>query len=109
MYLCGGINLCVCFPTGKADDFHYTKQGRNPVIDGVDDAKEMSTTRNAFTLLGQNGSSTISHVVESLMHKITILDYNTVSNIKLGLISSRHCLKSVYFNLNVFLLSAHGF
>uniref|UniRef100_A0A8C2DDW8 Myosin VAa n=1 Tax=Cyprinus carpio TaxID=7962 RepID=A0A8C2DDW8_CYPCA len=61
------LHLCVCSPTGKANDFHYTKQGRNPVIDGVDDAKEMSTTRNAFTLLGQNGSSTISHVVESLI------------------------------------------
>lgn len=60
--------------TGKADDFHYTKQGRNPVIDGIDDAKEMSTTRNAFTLLGQTESSKISQVVESLMCKITISD-----------------------------------
>lgn len=51
-------NISFFFPnfnvfTGTANDFHYTKQGRNPVIDGVDDAKEMSTTRNAFTLLGQ--------------------------------------------------------
>ncbi|XP_076851437.1 unconventional myosin-Va isoform X5 [Brachyhypopomus gauderio] len=37
---------------GGANDFHYTKQGRNPVIDGVDDAREMSTTRSAFSLLG---------------------------------------------------------
>lgn len=72
--LCGVINECVCSPTGKADDFHYTKQGRNPVIDGVDDAKEMSSTRNAFILLGQTESSTIYHVVESIMCKITILD-----------------------------------
>ncbi|XP_036390420.1 unconventional myosin-Va isoform X8 [Megalops cyprinoides] len=41
---------------GSADDFHCTNQGRNPVIEGVDDAKEMSTTRNAFTLLGINES-----------------------------------------------------
>lgn len=54
----------VSFSTGKADHFHYTKQGRNPVIDGIDDAKEMSTTKNAFTLLGQTESSIISHVVE---------------------------------------------
>ncbi len=64
----------MCSPTGKAGDFHYTKQGRNPVIVGVDDAKEMSSTRNAFTLLGQTESSTISHVAESLMCKITSLD-----------------------------------
>uniref|UniRef100_A0A4W4EKV3 Myosin VAa n=1 Tax=Electrophorus electricus TaxID=8005 RepID=A0A4W4EKV3_ELEEL len=37
---------------GTANDFHYTKQGRNPVIDGVNDAKEMCTTRSAFSLLG---------------------------------------------------------
>ncbi|KAL2088781.1 hypothetical protein ACEWY4_015680 [Coilia grayii] len=41
---------------GGANDFHYTKQGRNPVIDGIDDAKEMSNTRQAFTLLGINES-----------------------------------------------------
>uniref|UniRef100_A0A4W5MKP1 Myosin VA n=1 Tax=Hucho hucho TaxID=62062 RepID=A0A4W5MKP1_9TELE len=31
---------------GSADDFHCTNQGRNPVIDGVDDAKEMCTTQH---------------------------------------------------------------
>ncbi|KAI1904367.1 hypothetical protein AGOR_G00004920 [Albula goreensis] len=41
---------------GSAEDFHCTNQGRNPIIDGIDDAKEMSTTRNAFTLLGINES-----------------------------------------------------
>ncbi|XP_075431820.1 unconventional myosin-Va isoform X2 [Ascaphus truei] len=37
---------------GNADYFHYTNQGGNPVIDGVDDGKEMKNTRRACTLLG---------------------------------------------------------
>ena len=38
---------------GCADDFHCTYQGQSPVIDGVDDAKEMNDTRKAFSLLGK--------------------------------------------------------
>uniref|UniRef100_A0A8C3Y8S5 Myosin VA n=1 Tax=Catharus ustulatus TaxID=91951 RepID=A0A8C3Y8S5_CATUS len=37
---------------GNANFFHYTKQGGSPMIDGVDDAKEMVNTRQACTLLG---------------------------------------------------------
>lgn len=37
---------------GDANNFHYTKQGGSPVIEGVDDAKEMAQTRQACTLLG---------------------------------------------------------
>ncbi|XP_038178747.1 unconventional myosin-Va isoform X1 [Arvicola amphibius] len=37
---------------GNADGFHYTKQGGSPMIEGVDDAKEMAHTRQACTLLG---------------------------------------------------------
>ncbi|XP_015274158.1 PREDICTED: unconventional myosin-Va [Gekko japonicus] len=37
---------------GNANYFHYTKQGGSPVIDGIDDAKEMTNTRRACTLLG---------------------------------------------------------
>uniref|UniRef100_A0A670KAA6 Unconventional myosin-Va n=1 Tax=Podarcis muralis TaxID=64176 RepID=A0A670KAA6_PODMU len=37
---------------GNASYFHYTKQGGSPVIDGIDDAKEMMNTRRACTLLG---------------------------------------------------------
>ncbi|XP_018431569.1 PREDICTED: unconventional myosin-Va isoform X1 [Nanorana parkeri] len=37
---------------GSANSFHYTKQGRSPVIDGVDDAKELRNTRHACALLG---------------------------------------------------------
>uniref|UniRef100_A0A2K6FYF9 Unconventional myosin-Va n=1 Tax=Propithecus coquereli TaxID=379532 RepID=A0A2K6FYF9_PROCO len=36
----------------NADNFHYTMQGGSPVIEGVDDAKEMAHTRQACTLLG---------------------------------------------------------
>ncbi|NXY81165.1 MYO5A protein, partial [Alcedo cyanopectus] len=41
---------------GNANYFHYTKQGGSPVIDGVDDAKEMVNTRQACTLLGIDDS-----------------------------------------------------
>ncbi|XP_073474828.1 unconventional myosin-Va isoform X2 [Aquarana catesbeiana] len=37
---------------GSANSFHYTKQGGSPVIDGVDDAKELRNTRRACALLG---------------------------------------------------------
>ncbi|XP_054632722.1 unconventional myosin-Va-like isoform X2 [Dunckerocampus dactyliophorus] len=40
------------FKLGGADDFHCTNQGQNPVIDGIDDTKEMCNTRRALTLLG---------------------------------------------------------
>ncbi|KAK3570040.1 hypothetical protein QTP86_009439, partial [Hemibagrus guttatus] len=54
----------------NATDFHYTKQGRNPVIEGVDDPKEMSITRNAFTLLGINESYQIGlfQVLAAILH-----------------------------------------
>ncbi|XP_067090448.1 unconventional myosin-Va-like isoform X1 [Osmerus mordax] len=37
---------------GSAEDFHCTNHGRSPVIEGVDDAKEMYSTRKALSLLG---------------------------------------------------------
>ncbi|XP_016087451.1 unconventional myosin-Va [Sinocyclocheilus grahami] len=70
---------------GKADDFHYTKQGRNPVIDGIDDAKEMSTTRNAFTLLGVNESYQLGlfQILASILHlgNIEVKDRDSDSSI----------------------------
>uniref|UniRef100_A0A671RS76 Unconventional myosin-Va-like n=1 Tax=Sinocyclocheilus anshuiensis TaxID=1608454 RepID=A0A671RS76_9TELE len=70
---------------GKADDFHYTKQGRNPVIDGTDDAKEMSTTRNAFTLLGVNESYQLGlfQILASILHlgNIEVKDRDSDSSI----------------------------
>ncbi|KAI1889663.1 hypothetical protein AGOR_G00165260 [Albula goreensis] len=55
---------------GKANDFRFTTQGRNPVIDGVDDAKELVTTRQAFSLLGINESYQmgIFKVLASILH-----------------------------------------
>uniref|UniRef100_A0A3B3QCH2 Unconventional myosin-Va n=1 Tax=Paramormyrops kingsleyae TaxID=1676925 RepID=A0A3B3QCH2_9TELE len=54
--LCGSANLPDFKDLKLADNFHYTNQGRNLIIDGVEDAKEMLTTRNAFSLLGINES-----------------------------------------------------
>ncbi|XP_070411301.1 unconventional myosin-Va isoform X3 [Nothobranchius furzeri] len=54
----------------SANDFLYTRQGRSPVIDGVDDAKELCTTRHAFTLLGINESSQVGlfQVLAAILH-----------------------------------------
>uniref|UniRef100_A0A3P9NF23 Unconventional myosin-Va n=1 Tax=Poecilia reticulata TaxID=8081 RepID=A0A3P9NF23_POERE len=53
-----------------ANDFLYTRQGRSPVIEGVDDAKELRTTRHAFTLLGINESYQIGlfQVLAAILH-----------------------------------------
>ncbi|KAJ8247860.1 hypothetical protein GJAV_G00251360 [Gymnothorax javanicus] len=55
---------------GKADDFHFTSQGRSPVIDGVDDAKELCSARHAFSLLGINESYQmgIFKILASILH-----------------------------------------
>ncbi|KAM4744940.1 unconventional myosin-Va isoform 2-T2 [Anableps anableps] len=54
----------------SANDFLYTRQGRSPVIEGVDDAKELRTTRHAFTLLGINESYQIGlfQVLAAILH-----------------------------------------
>ncbi|KAI7812222.1 unconventional myosin-Va, partial [Triplophysa rosa] len=52
--------LCACahrpefapLKLGSTEDFPYTNQGSSPVIEGVDDFKEMQATRKAFSLLG---------------------------------------------------------
>ncbi|XDV29444.1 hypothetical protein PO909_032573 [Leuciscus waleckii] len=70
---------------GKADNFHYTKQGKNPVIDGIDDAKEMSTTKNAFTLLGVNESYQMGlfRILASILHlgNVEVKDRDSDSSI----------------------------
>ncbi len=38
---------------GGAEDFHCTNQGQSPVVDDVDDAKELRNTRKALSLLGE--------------------------------------------------------
>ncbi|XP_061524368.1 LOW QUALITY PROTEIN: unconventional myosin-Va [Phycodurus eques] len=54
----------------KANDFLYTQQGRSPVIDGVDDTKELCNTRNAFSLLGINESYQMGlfQVLAAILH-----------------------------------------
>nr|XP_046234229.1 unconventional myosin-Va isoform X6 [Scatophagus argus] len=54
----------------SANNFWYTRQGRSPVIDGVDDTKELCTTRNAFTLLGINESYQMGlfQVLAAILH-----------------------------------------
>uniref|UniRef100_A0A669DJE5 Unconventional myosin-Va n=1 Tax=Oreochromis niloticus TaxID=8128 RepID=A0A669DJE5_ORENI len=54
----------------SANDFLYTRQGRSPVIDGVDDTKELCTTRNAFSLLGINESYQMGlfQVLAAILH-----------------------------------------
>uniref|UniRef100_A0A3B4YF94 Unconventional myosin-Va-like n=1 Tax=Seriola lalandi dorsalis TaxID=1841481 RepID=A0A3B4YF94_SERLL len=58
------------FKLGCADDFHCTNQGQSPVIDGVDDAKEMSNTRRAFSLLGTCDSDQmeIYQILAAILH-----------------------------------------
>ncbi|XP_077174237.1 unconventional myosin-Va isoform X1 [Paroedura picta] len=55
---------------GNANYFHYTKQGGSPVIDGIDDAKEMMNTRRACTLLGIADSSQmgIFQILAAILH-----------------------------------------
>uniref|UniRef100_A0A672I9K8 Myosin VAb n=1 Tax=Salarias fasciatus TaxID=181472 RepID=A0A672I9K8_SALFA len=59
------------FKLGCAEDFHCTNQGQSPVIDGVDDAKEMCNTRKAFSLLGEIGDSDqmeIYQILSAILH-----------------------------------------
>uniref|UniRef100_A0A8C3SU88 Unconventional myosin-Va n=1 Tax=Chelydra serpentina TaxID=8475 RepID=A0A8C3SU88_CHESE len=55
---------------GNANYFHYTKQGGSPVIDGIDDAKEMAHTRQACTLLGISDSHQmgIFRILAGILH-----------------------------------------
>ncbi|KAI4564784.1 hypothetical protein MJG53_015796 [Ovis ammon polii x Ovis aries] len=66
-----------CSPTevlvrGKscAEDFFYTSQGGNTVIEGVDDAEDFEKTRQAFTLVGVRESHQISifKIIASILH-----------------------------------------
>ncbi|XP_028257127.1 unconventional myosin-Va isoform X6 [Parambassis ranga] len=70
--LCASANLpeFKALKLSSANDFLYTRQGRSPVIAGVDDAKELCTTRNAFTLLGINESYQMGlfQVLAAILH-----------------------------------------
>ncbi|XP_034435598.1 unconventional myosin-Va isoform X3 [Hippoglossus hippoglossus] len=69
----------------SANNFLYTRQGRSPVIDGVDDTKELCTTRNAFTLLGINESYQMGlfQVLAAILHlgNVEIKDRDSDSSI----------------------------
>uniref|UniRef100_A0A8C4HTM8 Myosin VAb n=1 Tax=Dicentrarchus labrax TaxID=13489 RepID=A0A8C4HTM8_DICLA len=58
------------FKLGCADDFHCTNQGQSPVIEGVDDSKEMCNTRRAFSLLGisESDQMAIYQILAALLH-----------------------------------------
>ncbi|XP_061532001.1 unconventional myosin-Va-like isoform X3 [Phycodurus eques] len=58
------------FKLGEADDFHYSNQGHNPVIDGVDDAKDMWNTRRAFSQLGIGESNQMEmfQILAAILH-----------------------------------------
>uniref|UniRef100_A0A3Q4HGI0 Unconventional myosin-Va-like n=1 Tax=Neolamprologus brichardi TaxID=32507 RepID=A0A3Q4HGI0_NEOBR len=58
------------FKLDCADDFHCTNQGQSPVIDGVDDAKEMCNTRRSFSLLGigESDQMEIYQILSAILH-----------------------------------------
>ncbi|KAB0379092.1 hypothetical protein FD755_010670 [Muntiacus reevesi] len=59
------------FPTAAcAEDFFYTSQGGNTVIEGVDDGEDFEKTRQAFTLVGVRESHQISifKIIASILH-----------------------------------------
>ncbi|XP_031715429.1 unconventional myosin-Va-like isoform X1 [Anarrhichthys ocellatus] len=58
------------FKLGCADDFHFTNQGQSPVIEGVDDAKEMCNTRRAFSMLGisESDQMAIYQILAAILH-----------------------------------------
>ncbi|XP_073327527.1 unconventional myosin-Va-like [Pagrus major] len=58
------------FKLGCADDFHCTNQGQSPIIDGVDDAKELCNTRKAFSLLGigETDQMAIYQILAAILH-----------------------------------------
>ncbi|XP_027900326.1 unconventional myosin-Va-like isoform X1 [Xiphophorus couchianus] len=70
--LCASSHLSEfkAFKLGCADDFCCTNQGQGPVIDGVNDAKEMCNTRRAFSLLGIGESDQVKiyQILSAILH-----------------------------------------
>ncbi|XP_056289192.1 unconventional myosin-Vb [Pseudoliparis swirei] len=70
--------LCACASSPEfkdlgltsAEDFIFTSMGENISIEGVDDAKDLEKTREAFTLLGikEASQSSLFKVVASILH-----------------------------------------
>nr|XP_043886358.1 unconventional myosin-Va isoform X3 [Solea senegalensis] len=69
----------------SANDFVYTRQGHSPVIEGVDDTKELRNTRHAFTLLGINESYQMGlfQVLAAILHlgNVEIKDRDSDSSV----------------------------
>ncbi|XP_077421039.1 unconventional myosin-Va isoform X3 [Vanacampus margaritifer] len=69
----------------NANNFLYTRQGGSPVIVGVDDTKELCTTRHAFSLLGINESYQMGlfQVLAAILHlgNVEIKDRDSDSSI----------------------------
>ncbi|XP_060895733.1 unconventional myosin-Va isoform X1 [Labrus mixtus] len=69
----------------SANDFLYTRQGRSPVIAGVDDTKELCNTRHAFTLLGINETYQMGlfQVLAAILHlgNVEIKDRDSDSSV----------------------------
>ncbi|XP_060573083.1 unconventional myosin-Va-like isoform X4 [Ruditapes philippinarum] len=53
-----------------AEKFYYTSQGKNPVIDGVDDEKEYRTTKEAMKMLGlsEKDINMIFQIFSAVLH-----------------------------------------
>ncbi|XP_075907269.1 unconventional myosin-Va isoform X3 [Nelusetta ayraudi] len=85
--LCASSHLPELKPLklGSANDFSYTRKGRSPVIEGVDDTKELSNTRHAFSLLGINESYQMGlfQVLAAILHlgNVEIKDRDADSSI----------------------------
>uniref|UniRef100_A0A7N6A2T1 Myosin VAb n=1 Tax=Anabas testudineus TaxID=64144 RepID=A0A7N6A2T1_ANATE len=81
------------FKLGCADDFYYTNQGQNPIINGVDDAKEMRNTRKAFSLLGigERDQMEIYQILAAVLHLSNVeqgtFDICTFDNVHLMVFS----------------------
>ncbi|XP_077375931.1 unconventional myosin-Va isoform X3 [Festucalex cinctus] len=69
----------------NANNYLYTRQGGSPVIDGVDDTKELCTTRHAFSLLGINESYQMGlfQVLAAILHlgNVEIKDRDSDSSV----------------------------
>lgn len=55
---------------GHQNDFHYLKQGNNPVIDGVEDLACFDETINALTMLGftSKQQDDMLRILAAIMH-----------------------------------------
>nr|XP_025043501.1 unconventional myosin-Vb-like [Pelodiscus sinensis] len=55
---------------GEAESFHYIKQGRCALLEATDDAADLESTRNAFSLLGVHESNQLElfSILAAILH-----------------------------------------